>query len=133
MKTRSSKRIDEYSSRINMYYLNYIIIIIIIIIIFLLPLLLLLFIQTPVFCFSFFFSRRFLTANCLSFIFFLRLETAAYTPQKIILRANGNVCTTYSSRSDSSIVEHTFASQRIYLSQIHVFDIDSYTLLIVIV
>ena len=132
MKTRSSKRIDEYSSRINMYYLNYYY--------YYLPPPFVIIVVYPntsflffVFCFSFFFSRRFLTANCLSFIFFLRLETAAFTPQKIILRANGNVCTTYSSRSDSSIVEHTFASQRIYLSQIHVFDIDSYTLLIVIV
>ena len=52
---------------------------------------------------------------------------------KIIPSANGNVCTTYSLRPDSSIVEHTFASRGIYLSQIHVFDIDSYTLLIVVV
>jgi len=132
VKTRSSKRIDEYSSRINMYYLNYY------------YYLLLLSSSLCYYCclsthqfFVFFFSRRsekrFLPLKIPLYLLLKRLETAAFTPQKIIPRANGNVYATYSSRSNSSISEHTFASQRIYLSQIHVFDIDSYTLLIVVV
>lgn len=130
MKTRSSKRIDEYSSRINMYYLNYYYY-------YYLPppFVIIVFIQTPVFCFLFFvfFLEAISNRELLKLYLLFTPRDGRLYSTKIIPSANGNVCTTYSLRPDSSIVEHTFASQRIYLSQIHVFDIDSYTLLIVIV